>query len=577
MSATMGVSVLATSRQVSTQNRLNTLEQALLQFRTANGRLPCPGDLTLAPGSANYGIEGATPGTCTGGTPTANFSAAGGTNTFATGAEGSLPAVTLGLPPDFMVDGWGNKIRYVVDTSMTANAAFVSTPAGCINGAITVKDNNGNARSANAIYALISSGADGHGAYTKNGAITNAGSIDTNEWINCHCNASASPTTYAPTYVQWPTPTTNTFDDIVTYKERWQMQIPWETMGKCNYIYVGDGNNYRVQVFTMSGGFLFGIGAGYQGVAGSIGSNSNANGGLDGGSDGIVVDSSGNIWATDVWHPRVEKFNSSGSYLSQFGSGGAANGQFNNPVMGMAIDSNNNLWVVDNGNNRVEEFNSSGSYLAAIGAGYQGVGGSVGSAGSANGQFSSPRGVAIDSSGNIWVADSGNFRVQKFSSTGTWLQSIGGPSPYTCETSPSGSVPACASGLGSGQFSTPNYIAFDASGNIFVTDNGGPAALRVQKFNSSGIFLSQFPCPSGGCSWGIANNKFEDPKGIAIDSSGNIWVADDSANRVSEFNSSGSFIMAIGAGYNGVAGAIGSTGTASGQFNGPQGLLIHSR
>src|SRR5579884_3418275 len=105
MSFSSSLAVLSTARQNATLQKVKTIDQALLAYRTANDRLPCPASLTLAVGNANYGVEAANPGSCTGGTPAANFSANGATNTFATGAEGALPTVTLGLPNDFMFDG----------------------------------------------------------------------------------------------------------------------------------------------------------------------------------------------------------------------------------------------------------------------------------------------------------------------------------------------------------------------------------------------------------------------------------------------------------------------------------------
>jgi DNA-binding beta-propeller fold protein YncE len=126
-----------------------------------------------------------------------------------------------------------------------------------------------------------------------------------------------------------------------------------------------------------------------------------------------------------------------------------------------------------------------------------------------------PQSVAIDSTGNAWVGDLSNNRVQKFNTSGTWLQTI--PSSG-CQTA---SVPACSPSTSNGQFSNPQTVAFDSSGNLWVTDS---------------------------------NN-----------------------NRVEEFNGSGTFLLGIGAGYNGVSGSIGTSGTGSGQFNYSAGIAIGSR
>jgi DNA-binding beta-propeller fold protein YncE len=91
---------------------------------------------------------------------------------------------------------------------------------------------------------------------------------------------------------------------------------------------------------------------------------------------------------------RVEKFSSSGTYLSQFGTNGAGNGQLNEPKMDVTIDSLGNFWVADTYNSRVEEFDSNGNYLSQFGT-----------YGSGNGRFIQPWGIAIDGSGNVWVTE----------------------------------------------------------------------------------------------------------------------------------------------------------------------------
>jgi hypothetical protein len=111
------------------------------------------------------------------------------------------------------------------------------------------------------------------------------------------------------------------------------------------------------------------------------------------------------VYVADGNGDRVEKFDSSGAYISQFGSAGSGNGQFAQPY-GVAVDPySEDVYVTDtNGNNRVERFASSGTYL-----------GQVGAAGSGPGEFSIPVGVAVDQSTcDVFVTDIGNHRVEKF-------------------------------------------------------------------------------------------------------------------------------------------------------------------
>ncbi len=118
---------------------------------------------------------------------------------------------------------------------------------------------------------------------------------------------------------------------------------------------------------------------------------------------------------------------------------------------GIAIDASNNVYVADTGNNRIEVFTSGGVFVTKWGT-----------AGSGNGQFSSPTGVTA-AGGNVYVADSGNSRIQSFTSTGTFNEAFG------------------TSGSGDGQFSSAQDVAADAFGNIFVADTGND---RVQKLST---------------------------------------------------------------------------------------------
>ena len=511
MAISSGVSVVATARLSATQQKMKAVDQALLLYRNANDRLPCPASLTIAPGAANYGVEAANPGTCTGGTPAAKHSANGGN--YIAVAEGAVPVTTLGLPNDFMYDGWGNHFRYAVNTNMTGLSAFALIPAPLVCGNIRVNDVNGTARSGGvtggSIYALVSQGPNGHGAYSKNGTVISTGSVNANELTNCHCNSSGTLSTYSPTYVQAdpssdPSNSLDSFDDLVTYREYWQTQTPGYTLPTpmSFTLYTDDAVSGPLYVFSVSG---------------------------------------------------------SNTQLPGFGTGGYTGaGELNGPY-GIAIDSSHNIWVANTGDYWVEEFNNSGTYISQIGG-----------SGYGNGKLINPWGVAFDATGNIWVTDGLNNRVQQFTSGGSWMQTI--PSSGCGNVSPAG----CTASATNGQFSSPKGVAFDSSGNVWVADSGNN---RIEEFNSSGSYLTAIGAGYNGISGaigstGIGSGQFNVPEGIAIDSSNNIWVADYNNNRVQELNSSGSFLNGIGAGYNGVAGPIGTWAAKLGQFSGPTSVAV---
>ncbi|OGI68614.1 hypothetical protein A2738_01910 [Candidatus Nomurabacteria bacterium RIFCSPHIGHO2_01_FULL_42_15] len=211
-------------------------------------------------------------------------------------------------------------------------------------------------------------------------------------------------------------------------------------------------------------------------------------------------------------------------YDSQFGTLGFSNGEFYLPSA-VALDSSGNIYVADK--RRVQKFNSSGVYQSQFGT-----------VGSGNGQFSEPVALAIDSSNNIYVVDFSLNRVQKFNSSGVYLSQFG------------------SAGSGNGQFNQPSDITIDSSGNIYIVETGNH---RVQKFNSSGVYLSQFG------SAGSGNGQFNQGVGIAHDSLNNIYVTDMANNRVQKFNSSGVYLSQFG-----------TAGSGNGQFSQPTAINVDS-
>jgi hypothetical protein len=127
-----------------------------------------------------------------------------------------------------MYDGWGRKFAYAMWTPMASERGFLGYRAGSNCGAITVTDAGASNRTQKGVYVLLSFGPDGHGGYLKGGTRMNAGTTNPDQQVNCHCDASAANATYAATYVQKgvtadPAAPTAGFDDILRFKERWQM------------------------------------------------------------------------------------------------------------------------------------------------------------------------------------------------------------------------------------------------------------------------------------------------------------------------------------------------------------------
>jgi streptogramin lyase len=200
-----------------------------------------------------------------------------------------------------------------------------------------------------------------------------------------------------------------------------------------------------------------------------------------------------------------------------------------------------------------------------------------GAKGTAGGQFEGLEQDAIDSHGDVWVADYANHRIQEFSSTGTFMLAVGWgvkdgkAEAETCTSS----CKAGISGLGNGQFEGPYGVAVNQSiGNVYVADYLGD---RVEELSSTGAFVASFGAK------GTGGAQFSSPEGLAIDSSGDVWVADSANNRIQELSSSGTFMLAVGWGVkNGKAEAetctsscvAGVSGSGNGQLAAPSGIAF---
>lgn len=211
------------SKQAELKIKLEAIESAMIAFRKASNRLPCPGSSTLAFENANFGAEANVPGTCTGGAVAATFNdTAGGMFSVA----GTVPVKALNLPDDYAFDPWGGRFLYIVDRRITAAAAFNTYPITDPNiGTLTIRDEAGNNRTTRGLVAIISHGPNGHGAYQREPVRKSLGSTNAAELTNCHCDAAAAATAYASTFFIHPNTSAgglNSFDDEGVYYTRVQ-------------------------------------------------------------------------------------------------------------------------------------------------------------------------------------------------------------------------------------------------------------------------------------------------------------------------------------------------------------------
>jgi len=221
-----------------------------------------------------------------------------------------------------------------------------------------------------------------------------------------------------------------------------------------------------------------------------------------------AVDAAGRIYVPDTGNNRIQIFNSNSTYFTTFGSSGNGNYQFECPA-GVAISPvNGDIYVTDHCNQRIMVYDSSRVYKARLGV--------TDVSGSDNAHFNYPHGAAVDSSGNIFVADRDNHRVQKCTLSG---------SSYTCTTF-AGVTGECGEAFD--HLCGPHAIAVDASGRVYVADVWGNN--RIQVFDSTGAYLTTI-----GVAWGANTGQMRNPLGVALDDAGNVYVADRDNHRIQKF------------------------------------------
>ncbi len=255
-------------------------------------------------------------------------------------------------------------------------------------------------------------------------------------------------------------------------------------------VYVADYSNYRIQKFDSNGNFIT-----------KWGSYGTGNGQFNGPND-IAFDSEGNVYVVEIYNRRVQKFTQSGAFITKWGSMGSGNGQFESPS-GIAIDSAGNVYVADTYNRRIQKFTSEGAYITQWG-----------SYGTGDGQFNSVVDVDVDSADNVYAVDGNNYNVQKFSSNGTFISKFGSYGTAN-----------------DWEFERPNALSVDSGGRIFVVDS---TKRKVKIFANDGTFLSAFA------------GEFSSPQRIAVDGAGFVYVTDklvDNVQKYYEF-SAGSDILA---------------------------------
>ncbi len=331
-------------------------------------------------------------------------------------------------------------------------------------------------------------------------------------------------------------------------------------------IYAAEFGTNRIRKLDTKGNITTAIGDGIQGFAGDGGPPNKVEMSLP---TGLAVDSSGNILFADSLNNRIRKLAGStvntiagNGVLSHSGDGNSATSAQLNTPMGVAVDAAGNTYISDTANNVVRRVDGSGVISNFAGTG---TAGSSGDGSAATGaQLSGPQGLAVDTAGNLYIADTQNHRVRKVS--GGTISTVAG----------SGTAGFAGDGAaaGSAQLNLPFAVAVDAAGNLYIAEF---ANNRVRKVTAGGTIstlagngISGYSGDGGQALGAMLNG----PQGVAVDTLGNVYIADTANNRVRQVAPNGTITTVAGSGLAGYSGDGGSAVNA--QLGNPVSVAVDS-
>jgi sugar lactone lactonase YvrE len=267
--------------------------------------------------------------------------------------------------------------------------------------------------------------------------------------------------------------------------------------------------------------------------------------------NGLVFDGSGNLYIADSGNNRIRMINLSGiistvagSTISGYAGDGlaATSAELNFPT-GIAVDGSGNIYIADTVNNRIRFVNTGGIISTIAGNGTAGYTGDTGAATAA--EINWPRDVKVDAAGNVYIADYLNGCVRKVNAGGVITTIVGtGTAGFSGDGGPASSA----------QISNEWAIGLDSSGNLYVADAGNN---RLRKVNTSGVISTiagnGLPGFSGDGGPATAAELFG-LLGVAVDGAGNIYIGDTMNERVRKIDTSGVITTVAGSGATGYSG-----------------------
>lgn len=281
---------------------------------------------------------------------------------------------------------------------------------------------------------------------------------------------------------------------------------------------------------------------------------------------GVAVDASGWIYVADTNNHQIRKISPSGLVSTLAGTGrpgyqdgDAASASFYYP-RGVAVDSNGWVYVADTNNSMIRKISPTGAVSTLAGSQMVGFSDATGR----NAIFANPTGVAVDANGWVYVADTYNNMIRKISPLGV-VSTLAGRGPAGSADGPTATA----------RFSEPFGVAVDESGNIYVADTGNRKIRKITVAGEVSTLADSTGCSNEDSSipWRYGSVSFCAPRGVSADRSGNIYIADYGNHKIRKINLAG-LVSTVAGSDNGIGSLDGAATSLGASFSNPVGIAL---